>query len=261
MITFNRLLSVDSAKAAKATGYGYLNGIHYMAPHNEAGAGNLCSHASPQCILHCLGKYSGQASMVADLENGTNSVRESRKAKARMFMSERQTYLRHLEKQIARLVAKAAREDLTPCVRLNGSTDIAFERMRLGTSRQTLLERFLDVQFVDYTKVSSRFKNIPANLSLTFSRSETNESECLELLAQGHNVAVIFGKGLPETWHGYTVINGDLHDLRHKDPKGVVVGLSPKGHKAKRDTSGFVLFDYSACTGWLAAPSLLRLAA
>ena len=258
-IHFDRLLSVDSAKAAKATGYGYLNGIHYMAPHNEAGAGNLCSHASPQCIAHCLGKYSGQASMVADLESGTNSVRESRKAKARLFMSERQTYLRHLERQIARLVAKAAREGLKPCVRLNGSTDIAFERMRFGTSRRTLLERFPDVQFVDYTKVPSRLKNVPANLSLTFSRSEINEADCLAALAQGHNVAVIFAHGLPVSrlWNGYRVIDGDRHDLRHLDPKGVVVGLSPKGAKAKRDMSGFVLRDYSACEGELAhAPRL-----
>ena len=197
--------------------------------------------------------------MVADLEHGTNSVRESRKAKARMFMSERETYLRHLERQSARLVAKAARENLKPCVRLNGSTDIAFERMRFGASRQTLLERFSNVQFVDYTKVASRFKNIPANLSLTFSRSETNEAECLELLAQGHNVAIVFGNGLPVSrlWNGYRVIDGDRHDLRHLDPKGVVVGLSPKGAKAKRDMSGFVLRDYSACEGELAHPPRL----
>lgn len=250
MISFNRLLSVDSAKAAKATGYGYLNGIHYMAPHSTAGVGNLCQSASVGCMLHCLGKYSGQASMVADLENGTNRVRESRIAKARLFMAERETYLLQLERQIARLVAKAAKEGLKPCVRLNGSTDIAFERMRYGADRKTLLERFPDVQFVDYTKISSRLGKGPANLSLTFSRSEINEAECLAALAAGHNVAVIFGHGLPATWHGYDVISGDLHDLRHLDPKaarGYVIGLTPKGAKAKRDTSGFVLFDYADC--------------
>jgi hypothetical protein len=51
---------------------------------------------------------------------------------------------------------------------------------------------------------------------------------------------------MPETWNGYRVINGDEHDLRHLDPKGVVVGLSPKGHKAKRSTSGFVVRDHAA---------------
>jgi hypothetical protein len=54
-------------------------------------------------------------------------------------------------------------------------------------------------------------------------------------------VAIVFAGDKPETWNGYRVIDGDEHDLRHLDPKGVVVGLSPKGSKAKRDMSGFVL--------------------
>ncbi len=81
---------------------------------------------------------------------------------------------------------------------------------------------------------------MPANLHLTFSRSEINEADCLEVLAAGGNVAVVFADR-PATWNGYPVIDGDQHDLRHLDPKGVVVGLSPKGLKAKRDTSGFVV--------------------
>ena len=32
---------------------------------------------------------------------------------------------------------------------------------------------------------------------------------------------------------------------RFLDPKGVIVGLSPKGHKAKKDTSGFVIRNYA----------------
>ena len=244
-IQFDRLLSVDSAKAEKATKYGYLNGIHYMAPYSTAGVGNLCPSATDGCKALCLGKYSGQASMVADLEHGTNSTRDSRIAKARMFMRERETYLGHLERQIVKLVAKAAKAGLKPCVRLNGSTDIAFENMRYGSDRLTLLERFPDVQFVDYTKIASRLAKAPRNLSLTFSRAENNDAACLTALAQGHNVAIVFGGELPTTWNGYTVVNGDLHDLRHLDPKGVVVGLTPKGSRAKGDTSGFVLRDYA----------------
>ena len=250
MISFNRLLSVDSPKAVKSIQFGWLNAIHYMAPASTGGVGNLCQGASIGCMLICLGKYSGQAAMVADLENGTNSVRDSRIAKAQMFMRERETYLGHLGRQIGRLVAKADSESLRPCIRLNGSTDIPFERMRFGAERLTLLERFPDIQFVDYTKIYSRLAKAPANLSLTFSRSETNEAECLQALASGHNVAVVFGAGLPATWHGYEVISGDLHDLRHLDPRaarGYVIGLTPKGAKAKKDTSGFVLFDYADC--------------
>jgi len=52
-------------------------------------------------------------------------------------------------------------------------------------------------------------------------------------------VAVVFDK-LPETWHGFKVIDGDDDDLRYLDMGGVVIGLKAKG-KAKQDTSGFVV--------------------
>ena len=47
------------------------------------------------------------------------------------------------------------------------------------------------------------------------------------------------------------MIDGDLHDLRHLDPKGVVVGLSSKGNKVKRDMSGFVVRDHAVRMGGL----------
>ena len=72
------------------------------------------------------------------------------------------------------------------------------------------------------------------------SRSETNEAQAIDILRAGCNVAVVFGKGLPATWQGFEVINGDESDLRFLDKRGVVVGLKAKG-AAKKDTSGFVV--------------------
>jgi hypothetical protein len=54
-------------------------------------------------------------------------------------------------------------------------------------------------------------------------------------------VAIVFGGAFPQTWNGFPVIDGDAHDLRHLDPRGCVVALSPKGTRAKRDASGFVV--------------------
>jgi hypothetical protein len=235
-----RVFSVDSAKAIKAQGYGYLNAIHYMAPADTAGVGNLCPHATPGCKALCLGLYSGQAAMVKDLEHGDNNVRRSRRNKARAFMADRVAYLEMLERQIRKQLRAAAKLDLTLVVRLNGSTDVAWERLRYGADRLTLLERFPDVQFVDYTKNPGRMAKAPANLSLTLSLAEDNVEACLDALQAGHNVAVIFRNAKPATWHGFEVIDGDKHDLRHLDPKGVVVGLTPKGAKAKADRSGMV---------------------
>jgi hypothetical protein len=241
----NRIFSTTSAKAIKAGDFGYLNAIHYMAPHTLGGVGNLCVDSSAGCRALCLGHYSGQASMVSDLERGDNSVRASRREKAQRFMRDRKAYLADMVLAICQVKREAARKGLRLCVRLNGSTDIAWEMIRVSDRGHTLFDLFPDVQFVDYTKIARRFdRQLPANYHLTFSRSETNELAVWSLLARGVNVAVVFAGAKPKAYCGAEVIDGDKHDLRHLDPrgaKGYVIGLSPKGRKAKADTSGFVV--------------------
>jgi hypothetical protein len=234
----NRIFSVDNPKAAKAKDYGYLNAIHYMAPHKLAGVGNLCADASDGCIKLCLGEHSGAAIYYP-------SVIQSRIAKAQRFMKNRAYYMKDMSKAIASAKRKADASGLLLCVRPNGSTDLAWEGLK-GADGLSLVAAFPDTQFTDYTKSFKRALahaqgKLPANYHLTFSHSETNAAQCLTILEAGGNVAVVFANGLPDMWNGFPVINGDIHDLRHLDPKGVVVGLSPKGNKAKRDTSGFVV--------------------
>lgn len=268
---FPTIFSTDSAKAVKASEYGYLNAIHYMAPAATAGVGNLCPQASPECMALCLGQYSGQAAMVADLENGTNNVRESRKAKARLFMHSRAAYLNEIARQIVKVIAKADALGVKPCIRLNGSTDISWEGLRFALEPRTvkalngiglypsadarpasLLELFPAVQFVEYTKNAKRLARLryEKNLDLTLSYSVRNSAECVQALLSGHNVAMVFHGGLPKSFAGFPVIDGDKHDLRHLDAKGgFIVGLSPKGNKAKRDQSGF-------CVAWREASGM-----
>ena len=242
---FTKFFSTDSAKAIKAEKFGYLNAINYMAPHSTGGAGNLCPHSSAGCRSLCLGMYSGQAATVSDLENGTNATRESRISKAQWFMTDRSAFMSEMAQHIRAMVRKADRENKELVVRPNGSTDIAFERVSTDNG-QTLPNRFSELQFVDYTKSMRRVLDPkrPANYHLTFSLSETNKAEAEQVLAAGFNVAVVFGHGQPETFMGHRVIDGTEHDLRHLDPQPVIVGLDPKGSKAKNDTSGFVVRDY-----------------
>jgi hypothetical protein len=261
MFQFPQFFSVDSPKAIKANEYGWLNAINYMAPARSGGVGNLCGNESAACALLCLGIESGQAAMVSKV-TGTNAVRESRKRKARFFMKEREAYMAEMFLHIARNVARARRMEMNLAVRPNGSTDLAYEGLRFFVSPDfaaklsavsgltvtdglhTIFSAFPSIQFLDYTKNPKRFdRALPANYHLTFSRSETNEAVALALLARGVNVAVVFAK-VPAKWHGFKVIDGDKHDLRHLDPKGkrgTVIGLLPKGNKCKRDTSGFVV--------------------
>ncbi len=258
-IEFERFFSVDSPKAIKAAKYNYLNAINYMAPANSAGVGNLCSHASPVCLDLCLGRESGQAAMVSRA-TGTNAVRQSRERKARYFMQQRKAYMREMLIHIARNVRTARRKGLTLAVRPNGSTDTRYEGLYVIVDSEfaaylslisglvvtagthTIFSAFPTIQFLDYTKNPHRFnKPLPANYHLTFSRSETNESDALAILARGFNVAIPFHGDKPTTWNGYRVIDGDEHDLRFLDPANVVVALSPKGNKAKRDHRGFII--------------------
>ena len=247
----SRFLSIDSPKAIKAQGYGYINAINYMAPAATAGVGNLCPHASPGCLALCLGWYSGQAAMLAnhELETGSNATRLSRQRKAQLFMRDRPEFMRQLVRAIEAAQRRAQRSGLKLCVRLNGATDIAWEAVA-----PVLFVAFPWVQFVDYTKSVKRAlrsvtdRRWPSNYHLTFSRSETNEDDCKRVLEAGGNVAVVFRGDKPTLFMGAPVIDGDAHDLRHLDPRagkisegGVIIGLTPKGRKARTDVSGFVV--------------------
>jgi hypothetical protein len=242
----NRIFSFDSAKAIKANAFGYLNGIHYMAPASTSGF-NLCPWSTASCRALCLGWFSGQAAMVADaagLSAQGNAVRQSRIDKATRFMRDRRAYMSDVVKSIELAQRKAKKEKLMLCIRLNGSTDIAWEGVaveRAGVPFRNIFEAFPEVSFVDYTKGAKRlYRDLPENYHLTLSYTGENEAECIKALAAGHNVAVCFD-ALPARFWGFPVIDGDKSDLRHLDPKGVVVGLLPKGRLAKKDDSGFVV--------------------
>ena len=173
-----------------------------------------------------------------------------------MFMRDRATFFGELIAGIERAKRKAEREGLKLCVRLNGATDIAWERIKVNPG-QSIIELFADVQFVDYTKNYSRaydhaIGRFPTNYHLTFSRSETNGDQCKAILEAGGNVAVVVeagfieGRGrLPQAFDGFAIADGDEHDLRHLDARNVVVLLSPKGRKAKADRSGFVVRSHA----------------
>jgi hypothetical protein len=242
MALFNQFFSLDSPKAIKARAFGWMNAINYMAPHRYAGVGDLCGNASPGCIALCLGLHSGQAAMVKGGKlRAMNAVRRSRVMKARLLMEDRKAFLAELVAGIERAERKAIREGLQLCVRLNGATDLAWEGLA-----PWVFTRWPHLQFVDYTKSLKRALahaagKMPPNYNITFSRSEINEADCLQVLAAGGNVAVVSSQPAPDTYLGAPVIDGDEHDLRHLDPTGVVVWLKPKGSRAKRDKSGFVL--------------------
>jgi len=224
------LASNSDAKTSKGFALKYLTDILYLAPANEGGFGNLCVNASAGCLAVCL-FTAGRGRM--------SNVRLGRIRKTRLFFTDKKAFFMQLRKDIVRGMKRAAKLGVSYCVRLNGTSDIPWERLGI-------MQEFPAVQFYDYTKSAARALahargEMPANYHLTFSRSEANEADALQVLAAGGNVAVVFDSAnYPTTWNGYTVANGDSSDLRFLDAKNVVVALYAKG-KGKQDKSGFVV--------------------
>lgn len=216
------------AKTIKGTKYGYLTGILYLAPETLSGF-NTCQNASPGCKAACL-NTAGRGKMT--------SVQIARIRKTKMFFTDKETFFSNLIKSINALIRKAKREGLKPCVRLNGTSDIPWEKVK--HQGKNIMEIFPEIQFYDYTKSAKRMlETLPSNYSLTFSRSESNQSEVNKLLSLGKNIAYVFNK-LPREYDGKEVIDGDKSDLRFTDKTGVIVGLKSKGD-GKKDNSGFVI--------------------
>ena len=143
------------------------------------------------------------------------------------------------------LANKAQRIGLIPLVRPNGTSDIPFENIVVHEGK-TIFQLFPDVQFYDYTKHPSRKLEgkTAGNYDLTYSFSAiTPKPISIKGLTNPNNsrTAVVFQKqsDIPSSFRGWPVIDGDNTDVRHIEPKAVVVALYAKG-KAKSDTGGFV---------------------
>lgn len=215
------LLSVSSdAKTIKGEKRGYLTGILYLLPSKL-----LCPGCSAGCRKVCL-VSAGRGKM--------KCVNKARARKTRMFLKQLDLFKKFLIEDIKSLKIRAEHKGFTPCVRLNGTSDIDIEK-----TFGDILEMFPEVQFYDYTKVWQRSVVYP-NYHLTYSRSEKTPLRLIKLFIwHKYNVAVVFDK-VPKTWEGMKVVVGDDTDLRFLDPEGVIVGLTAKG-KAKKDTTGFVV--------------------
>ena len=244
-----KLLSVGSnAKTVKGDKKTvYLTAIMYLAPSTAAGYHkgkqiNLCPMATEGCKKACL----FTAGRAAVFEN----INEARIRKARWFVEDRETFMLQLIHDIAVFQAFCTKHDKVPAVRLNGTSDIQWEKIHAKGVNPTynVMEMFPDVQFYDYTKIPTR-SNLPENYSLTFSLAENNDSQARRAIKSGMNVAVVFRTPhYPATFMGLPVVNGDETDLRILDPKGCIVGLKAKG-QARYDESGFVRENVAVAEG------------
>ena len=233
-----KLIGVGTnAKTIKGDGSEYLTAILYMTPYKimvDGKSFNSCAMAKQaSCIDACL-YTAGRGAF--------NNVQTARQRKAEWFYRDRVGFMNQLYEDIKKFQTYCHKRNIQPCVRLNGTTDIRWELIKIGA--YNIFDWFPEVQFYDYTKIANRkCKDIP-NYHLTWSYSNANPEYAKLLdkaLEQGMNAAVVYRKEYHKPkWQGYPVIDGDSDDLRFLDPKGGhIVALYAKG-KAKKDQSGFV---------------------
>ena len=238
-----KLLSTGNPKIMKGEKMGYNSYILHLAPASLSGY-NTCPKATEGCKAACL-NTAGRGGMFKKGEN-TNTIQQARIRKTKMFYENRGQFMSDLVKDIELGIKQSAKKGLIPVFRLNGTSDIAFEKyevVRNGITYNNIFAAFPDIQFYDYTKILGRkTTNIP-NYHLTFSAADGNDNDVLKAFDQGYNVAMVFGikksLNMITEYMGKPVYNGDESDLRFLDPDNHIVGLYAKG-KAKKDTTGFV---------------------
>jgi hypothetical protein len=231
------LLSVGiDPKTRKGEKKGFLTGILYLSPARVSGH-NVCPNSTTGCRAACIN--------TAGYGGIFNTIQIARKRKTEMFYKEKDKFFFLLQKDIDKLRRVSEKRNLIPCVRLNGTSDLAHEKIA-----PYLFENNRDIKFYDYTKSERRYQDfldnrLPKNYHLTLSSHENMALETIdEYITHGGKVTVVFStpksKELPKKWKGHKVYDGDTSDLRFLDPKGFIIGLKAKG-KARKDTTGFVV--------------------
>jgi len=225
-----KLLSTANPKIQKGTKMGYLSFILHLAPADLSGK-ETCPKRTAGCTAACL-NTAGRGGMFKKGEN-TNMIQKARIRKTISFFEDREQFMFDLVKDINKAIKFAAKQGLTPVFRLNGTSDLSWEKYVVEDDKN-IFEMFPTVQFYDYTKVLGRKVSHLSNYHLTFSKADGNDADVAKALAQGLSVVAVYDQ-IPEG-----VPSADETDLRFLDPKGVMLGLKAKG-RAKKDYSGFVI--------------------
>ena len=237
------LLSSHTYKMTLGEGFGVLSKVMHLAPATESGV-NTCPFAG-NCAGFCI-KTIGQ--MV------TRGALRARVLRTLWWHLDPESFLEKLDAEIKQHGRRAARKGMHAAVRLNGTSDILWERFGVP-------QRNPEITHYDYSKVPlDRRRELPDNYSLTYSVSEVAGSmqRAIEYLRAGHTAAVVIQSKTGTTRKqavaevqrilergellGFPVVNGDLHDIRFRDPAGSFVLLAAKG-AAARDHTGFTYRD------------------
>ena len=208
----------------------YRQVVMYLAADKSSGVANVCPYSTPECRRHCLGHTSGRMRF--------DAPQLAQKVRTHFLVSHPYEFALVLLAEMAHHAEKASRDGKRLVVRLNGTSDIPWERvtwlLRLG------MDLGVD-RYQDYTKWERRDTD-----SFYYVARSITEKHRVDDVRPGDVVVVDTpAKGdLPTVWNGMPVIDGDYEhgDLRFLDqnrPDAVVL-LRFKGSRANMSVGGFV---------------------
>mgnify|MGYP001577813565 CR=1 FL=1 len=224
----------SSVKTGKGLKQGILTGIQYLLPAGWGDSPDLCPFSTPECASSCLGTESGHLGM----DGGT--ARRGQVWKSALYLGNRALWRSLMDLELERLGRSARRQGLYAAVRFDGSSDTgAGERMTLNMATHGIMG-------YDYTKTVARAqRHNPQqegnySLALSFTGAPVNAAACREYLARGGRVAVVFDGPIPvgAEFLGAEIVDGDSTDAIFTQPPGTILGLTPKGAKAKAADCG-----------------------
>ena len=234
-----RKLLGTSSKVRKGGKLSVLTRVMYLAPARLSGV-NMCAWSTAGCAAACLGHSTGMLQL--DMNQRVLV------AKALLWHLFRDYFIERLDVEIVAHIATAKRLGLEPAIRLNGSSDVRWERYIDMSS--------YDCIFYDYTKAPADKRDTSGGYHLTYSVSEAEEreAEAMRWIDSGGNAAVVVAargsnrladakrvalKLVRNRWRGCPTVDGDETDVRFRDKAGSMVVLYAKG-AALGDDSGFV---------------------
>lgn len=219
------LLSPLNKKSPKGEKLGYLTAMLYLAPASVAGGKSVCPHSTEACRQGCL-FTAGRGK--------TTRVHDARVRRTRLYLEDRALFMSTLMADLGVMQTTADQHEMTLAIRLNGTSDIGWERERFGGL--SVFEKFPRAIFYDYTRWPAAHRRVPENWRLTFSLADEPIDFALEHLHAGRSVAAVVPDlervGAPD-WFAFGdqtvhVVDGELHDLRFLDEAPSLVLLKPK---------------------------------
>ena len=165
------------------------------------------------------------------------NVIDGRQARTDFWHADRDAFLAMLKKELHNFIKLCGRQNVVPVTRLNVLSDIPWE------TYIDFADEFRALFSYDYTKRANRLGKTPSNYRLMFSYSKAPGFENQVKRALEHRVPItaVFRGGLPSTFLGRPVYDGDISDIANLERVDDIIGLRVKGHEAKKSNSPFII--------------------